>query len=231
MTLIMDTYSSIYGHRDINSAGVTTGKSISHMGIRGRTQSTGLGVFYCTREILSMADQAEKLGVTPGLKGKRFILQGFGNVGYWLAKFFVEYGAVLVGVSEVDGSIYNPEGICPETLLKFKKERNRINGYTDSVGSGEYFSDDSALYKECDIFIPAAFEKSINVSNADRFQCKLIVQAANGPTTKAAEKILLAKGVKFLPDVLCNAGGVTVSYFEWLKNIDHVRWGRLLRKW
>ena len=99
MTLIMDTYQNIYGHRDINSAAVTTGKAISHMGIRGRTESTGLGVYYCTKEILSNPIQAEKLGVTQGLKGKTFILQGFGNVGYWASKFFVEAGAKLVGVA------------------------------------------------------------------------------------------------------------------------------------
>lgn len=130
MTLIMDTYQNIYGHRDINSAGVTTGKAISHMGIRGRTESTGLGVYYCTRGILSNAKQAEKLGVSTGLKGKKFIIQGFGNVGYWLAKFFVEEGAILAGVAEVDGSLYHPEGINPDQLLQFKKEKNRINGYT-----------------------------------------------------------------------------------------------------
>ena len=99
MTLIMDTYSNIYGHRDINSSAVTTGKSISHMGIRGRTESTGLGVYYCTKQILSMVHQAEKLGVSVGLKGKKFVLQGFGNVGYWASKFFTEAGAKLVGVA------------------------------------------------------------------------------------------------------------------------------------
>lgn len=148
MTLIMDTYQSIYGHRDINSAAVTTGKAISHMGIRGRTESTGLGVYYCAKEILANAHQASKLGVTTGLKGKTFILQGFGNVGYWLAKFFVQEGAILVGVAEVDGSIYYPQGIDPEQLLNFKKERNRINGYTQNGQHVEYFTDESAIYKE-----------------------------------------------------------------------------------
>ena len=144
----MDTYQNIYGHRDINSAAVTTGKAISHMGIRGRTESTGLGVYYCTKEILANAHQASKLGVSPGLKGKTFILQGFGNVGYWLAKFFVQEGALLVGVAEVDGSIYHPHGINPDNLLAFKKERNRINGYTENGQHVEYFTDESAIYKE-----------------------------------------------------------------------------------
>jgi glutamate dehydrogenase (NAD(P)+) len=148
MTLIMDTYQNIYGHRDINAAAVTTGKAISHMGIRGRTESTGLGVYYCTKEILANAHQASKLGVTTGLKGKKFILQGFGNVGYWLAKFFVQEGALLVGVAEVDGSIYYPNGIDPDQLLNFKKERNRINGYTQDGNQVEYFTDESAIYKE-----------------------------------------------------------------------------------
>lgn len=144
----MDTYQSIYGHRDINSAAVTTGKAISHMGIRGRTESTGLGVYYCAKEILANAHQASKLGVSTGLKGKTFILQGFGNVGYWLAKFFVQEGAILVGVAEVDGSIYYPKGIDPEQLLNFKKERNRINGYVQDGQHVEYFTDESAIYKE-----------------------------------------------------------------------------------
>ncbi len=144
----MDTYQSIYGHRDINSAAVTTGKAISHMGIRGRTESTGLGVYYCAKEILANAHQASKLGVSTGLKGKTFILQGFGNVGYWLAKFFVQEGAILVGVAEVDGSIYYSKGIDPEQLLNFKKERNRINGYVQDGQHVEYFTDESAIYKE-----------------------------------------------------------------------------------
>lgn len=144
----MDTYQNIYGHRDINAAAVTTGKAISHMGIRGRTESTGLGVYYCTKEILANAHQASKLGVSTGLKGKTFILQGFGNVGYWLAKFFVQEGALLVGVAEVDGSIYYPHGINPDELLAFKKERNRINGYTQNGQHVEYFTDESAIYKE-----------------------------------------------------------------------------------
>ena len=169
------------------------------------------------------------LGVKEGLVGKTFSVQGFGNVGYWASKFFVEAGAKLVGVAEWDGSIYNENGINPDELLEYK-ERNKhrtVKGYPGS----ETFLDDSAIYRPVDFFIPAALEKAINKDNAHRFQAKLIVEAANGPTTMEGEEILKKKGVQFLPDILCNAGGVTVSYFEWLKNLEHVRPGRMNRKW
>ena len=172
---------------------------------------------------------AAKLGLEKGIEGKRIVIQGFGNVGYWASKFFVEAGATIVGIAEHDGSIYSHNGIDPEALWWFKKGRHGINGFISP--EAETYHDDTAIYKDCDIFIPAAFEKSINKNNADRFNCKLIVEAANGPTTERGEEILKEKGVKFLPDILVNSGGVTVSYFEWLKNLDHVRWGRLLRKW
>lgn len=172
---------------------------------------------------------AKRLGVQQGVSGKTFIVQGFGNVGYWASKFFVEAGAKLIGVAEADGSIYNPGGISPDALWEHKIRQKGI--ITFESQNTESFTDESAIYKTTDMFIPAAFEKSINASNADRFDCKLVVEAANGPTTAMGEQILEKKGIKFLPDVLCNAGGVTVSYFEWIKNLDHVRFGRLSRKW
>lgn len=154
-------------------------------------------------------------------------MQGFGNVGYWASKFFVEEGAKLVGVAEFDGSIYNENGIDPEQLFQYKKQNRGVANFPDC----KTFENEDAIYQHADFFIPAAMEKSINKENAHRFNTKLIVEAANGPTTLEAEQIMLAKGHQFLPDILCNAGGVTVSYFEWLKNLDHVRPGRMLRKW
>lgn len=229
MNWMKSAYQSHYGHEDINADAVTTGKARNLGGISGRTESTGLGVFYATKQILNSAEVAQRLGVTTGLQGKTFIVQGFGNVGYWASKFFTEAGAKLIGVAEYDGSIYNPEGINPNDLNSFKSQ-SKTKGVKGFPGSKQ-FADESAIYEQCDFFIPAALEKSINVNNADKFKAKLIVEAANGPTTLEGEEILLKKGVQFLPDILCNAGGVTVSYFEWLKNLDHVRPGRMTRKW
>ncbi len=139
----------MYGHRDINYAGVSTGKSLQHHGIRGREEATGLGVFYATRQILNNDSQVAKLKIEKGLKGKKFIVQGFGNVGYWASKFFVEAGAILIGVAEADGSIFCPNGIIPDDLWKFKLERKGINGFlAHSNTQGTHFLDESAIYEE-----------------------------------------------------------------------------------
>lgn len=222
-------YQSLYGQEDINADAVTTGKARNLGGISGRTESTGLGVYYATRQILNHAEMTKKLGVEPGLKGKTFMVQGFGNVGYWASRFFVNEGAKLIGVAEFDGSILDENGINPVDLHQYKL-RSKTKGVYGYPGA-KSFEDESAIYEQCDFFIPAALEKAINVNNANKFQTKLIVEAANGPTTLEGEEILINKGIYFLPDILCNAGGVTVSYFEWLKNLDHVRPGRMQRKW
>lgn len=156
------TYQASYGHEDINADAVTTGKSRNVGGISGRRESTGLGVFYAARQVLNHAKVAKKLGVEPGIKGKSFIVQGFGNVGYWASKFFVEEGAKLVGVAEFDGSIYNEDGIDPELLNQYKLKNKGIANYPGS----KYFTGEDAIYQKADIFIPAAFEKTINISNA-----------------------------------------------------------------
>lgn len=174
-----DTYQTYYGHSDINAVGCVTGKSLIHDGLVGRTESTGLGVFYVTKKILESANVCKQLGVQPGLKGKTFTVQGFGNVGFYASTFFIESGAKLVGVAEFDGSIYNPEGIDPKALNEFKAAKGGIKGYPGAT----YFSTEDAIYQPCDFFIPAAFEKTINVNNANKFNTKLIVEAANGPTT------------------------------------------------
>ena len=222
-------YQSYYGQEDINADAVTTGKARNLGGISGRTESTGLGVYYATRQILNNAEMTKKLGVESGLKGKTFMVQGFGNVGYWASRFFVNEGAKLIGVAEFDGSIYDENGINPKDLnsYKMRSKTKGVKGYPGAKG----YADESAIYEKCDFFIPAALEKAVNVHNAPKFQTKLIVEAANGPTTLEGEEILIKRGIYFLPDILCNAGGVTVSYFEWLKNLDHVRPGRMQRKW
>lgn len=183
MSWMKDTYQNFCGHLDINSSGCVTGKSLNQGGISGRTESTGLGIYFVTREILNNKKICDKLGLTVGLKGKTFIVQGFGNVGYHASKYFCQDGAKLIGVTEWDGSIYNPNGINPDELNEYKKAKKGIVGFTGV----ETLKGDEANYKPCDLFMPAAFEKQINMTNADRFQCKLVVEAANGPTTLKGE--------------------------------------------
>ncbi len=149
MTLIKDQYQQLYGHRDINYAGVTTGKSLLHHGIRGREEATGLGVYYSARQILSNAEQLKKLGVEQGLKGKKFIVQGFGNVGYWASKFFVEDGAILIGIAEADGSFICEEGINPDDLWTYKKAKRGTKGFLSAQGKvgHEYVNEDAIFHK------------------------------------------------------------------------------------
>lgn len=191
-------------------------------------ESTGLGVFYATKYLLNDKGFMNKIGIKRGLVGKTFIVQGFGNVGIWASKFISEDGGKIIGVAEWDGSIYKKDGLDIEDLTRYRETKGGVKGYPNC---DEYFENEDAIYKECDVFIPAAFEQTVNKFNAHKFQCKIVSEAANGPTTMAAEKIMLKKGIIFLPDILCNAGGVTVSYFEWLKNLDHMTPGRMTRKW
>jgi len=171
MSWMKSTYQAYYGHNDINADAVTTGKWKRQGGVSGRRESTGLGVFYSTRQLLNDPWTTKKLGVEKGIAGKTFIVQGFGNVGYWASKFFVEAGAKLIGVAELGGSVYNPEGIDPDHLKKYLETNGTVAGYE----AKQSFEDETAIYRACDFFIPAAVEKSINASNAHRFECKLIV--------------------------------------------------------
>lgn len=227
MAWMKDTYMVFYGHSDINATACCTGKPISQGGINGRVESTGLGVYFAVREFLKDAELLGKYGISTGYQGKTIIIQGFGNVGYYAAKYMTKAGAKVIGVVEYNGSIYNPAGIDPDALLEYKSHKGKIFGYPGA----ESYEGDDAFYKPCDILIPAAVEKSVNKHNAGKIQCKILAEAANGPTTLAGEEILINKGVMILPDILLNAGGVTVSYFEWLKNLDHMRPGRLIKRW
>jgi len=184
MSWMKDAYQTYYGHTDVNAAGCVTGKALNQSGIRGRTESTGLGVYYVTKTVLDNPDICRALNVRQGLRGKTFTVQGFGNVGYYASKFFTEAGARLVGVAEWDGSVYSQAGIDPDALLQHKKaSKGGVKGFQCE----EYYPDEQVIYKKADFFVPAAFEKSINLKNADKFQTKLIVEAANGPTTLGAE--------------------------------------------
>jgi len=222
MGWILDTFRQISS--DINAEGCVTGKPIGQGGIRGRTEATGRGVFFGIYEACDNAEDMKELGLNRGIEGKTFVVQGLGNVGYHAARNMVEAGAILVGVAEIDGSIYNKKGIDLDKLMQYKDENGGITGF-EGVELLENSS--SVLEAECDILIPAALENQIREENAPRIKAKIIGEAANGPTTTEAHDILKKKGCLIIPDNYLNAGGVTVSYFEWLKNIQHVRFGRM----
>ena len=223
MSWIADTYASLKPG-DINALGCVTGKPVTQGGVRGRTEATGLGVFYGIRELCNVAEDMKRIGLTPGIAGKKVIVQGLGNVGYHAAKFFAEGGAIIVGLIEFEGGIYDTKGLDLEKVIAHRKATGSILGYP---GATEFRNGFETLEQECDILIPAALENVINSGNADRIKAKIIGEGANGPLTPEADDVLLAKGCIIVPDMYLNAGGVTVSYFEWLKNLSHVRFGRM----
>jgi glutamate dehydrogenase (NAD(P)+) len=224
MAWILDTYQALR-HGEVDSIACVTGKPVTQNGIRGRAEATGRGVFYGLRECMRYADDMAKLGLTAGIEGKTMVVQGLGNVGSNTALISQAEGKVkIVGVAEREGSIHGPEGIDVVKLLEFRKETGSIIGFpgTTHIGNAS-----AALELDCDILVPAALENQITVENAPRIKAKIIAEAANGPITADADPILIAKGIVILPDFYINAGGVTVSYFEWLKNLSHHRFGRL----
>ena len=224
MSWILDTYSVFQSDSNMTDAyGCVTGKPVGQGGIRGRTEATGLGVYYGTRQACSHADDMKDLGLEPGLEGKKVIVQGLGNVGYWSAKFFEDAGAIIVGIAEYHGSIYNKDGLKVDDVKKHIKKTGSILKYPKAKN----FDKKSVLEMDCDILIPAALEQQIHSGNMKKIKAKIIAEGANGPMTPEAEEYLLKKGVMILPDMYLNAGGVTVSYFEWLKNLSHVRFGRM----
>jgi glutamate dehydrogenase (NAD(P)+) len=226
MAWIVDTYATFFPN-EINAMACVTGKPVSQGGIRGRKEATGLGVYFGIREALSIAEDCDKMGLTTGLPGKTFVIQGFGNVGYHTAKFVHEGGGRIIAIAEWDGAIYNPEGIDPNALDAHRQKTGSIKDFPGTQPYDKY----EALEIACDVLIPAALENQINKSNAERINCKIVGEAANGPVTPEAEEILNKKGIVVIPDIYLNAGGVTVSYFEWLKNLSHVRFGRLGKRY
>lgn len=226
MAWIVDTYATFYPN-ELNALGCVTGKPVSQGGIRGRKEATGLGVYFGIREALSVKEDCDKLGLSTGLAGKTFVIQGFGNVGFHTAKFVYEGGGKIIAIAEWDGAIYNPDGIDPLALDQHRQKTGSIQGFAGTTPYDKY----GALELECDVLIPAALENQINKENADRIKCKIIGEAANGPVTPEAEEVLNKKGIMVIPDIYLNAGGVTVSYFEWVKNLSHVRFGRLGKRY
>ena len=230
MSWIASTYAA-HRPKDTDYLGCVTGKPVSLGGIQGRTEATGRGVVFGLREFFRHPEGV-KLANLEGnsLEGKEVIIQGLGNVGYHTAKILEEEdGAKIIAILEWDGAIYDKNGFNVEEVFRYKIEnKGRIKGFS----KGKYFNKSAELLEqECDILIPAAMEGVINQTNARRIQAKLIAEAANGPVTFKAETILNEMGVVIIPDVYLNAGGVTVSYFEWIKNLSHIRFGRMERRY
>ncbi len=226
MAWIADTYAQIE-HGEVNVAACVTGKPVEHGGIRGRTAATGLGVFFGIREACSFKEDMAKIGLQPGVEGKRIVIQGLGNVGYHAAKYLQGAGALLVGLAEYEGAISSEEGLDIDDVLE---HRRRTGSILDFPGAANIEPSRKALELDCDILVPAALEKQITRENVGRLRCRLLAEAANGPTTSYASAAAAKRGILVVPDVYLNAGGVTVSYFEWLKNLSHVRFGRMQKR-
>jgi glutamate dehydrogenase (NAD(P)+) len=226
MAWILDTYVAMHPG-EVDAAGCVTGKPVSQGGVRGRKEATGMGVFFGIREVCNMPDVMEKLGLPTGVNGKRVVVQGLGNVGYHSAKYFREAGAKVLAIAEWEGAIFNEDGLNEEDVFQHRKATGSILNF---AGASNLANTSDALELECDILIPAALENVINGQNAGRVKAKLIGEAANGPLTPEADVILTSKNILVVPDMYLNAGGVTVSYFEWLKNLSHVRYGRLEKR-
>jgi glutamate dehydrogenase (NAD(P)+) len=227
MAWIADAYKNLFPE-DMNQDACVTGKPVNRGGIPGRTEATGKGIQFALQEFFRHPDELAKTGLIDGLAGQRVIIQGLGNVGYHTAKFLSEEDKVkVIAIIERDGALINEEGLNVHDVRQYLAETGGVRGYA----GGEYKQDGSGvLTMECDILIPAAMESQINANNAMRIQTRLIVEGANGAVTYEADEILRRRGIVMLPDVWVNAGGVTVSYFEWTRNLSHMRFGRLQRR-
>ncbi len=227
MAWIADTYDAFHPGQLDNMACVT-GKPLTQGGIRGRTAATGRGVVYALRELFRHPAELKRYKLAGSLEGKTVSVQGFGNVGFHVAEILHrEDGAKIVAIGEYDGTIYNPKGIDIPALARYKKKHKTIQNFP---GTKSLKRPQDCLEVECDILIPAALENQITSSNMKQIRTKVIAEAANGPTTPAAEDYLTKNGVLVMPDIFMNAGGVTVSYFEWTKNLSHMRYGRLEKR-
>ena len=208
MAWFMDEYGKLHGH----TPAICTGKPLSLEGSHGREAATGRGCVYMFREA------APSLGLSPA--DTKFVVQGYGNVGSWAARIMQQLGSTMIAVSDVHGAVRNDEGIDAEALHKFLVDGGSITEFPDV----EVIDADDLVAVPCDVFIPAALGGMIHEGNAERMQCKVLVEGANSPTTPVADKILHANGTYIIPDLMANAGGVVVSYFEWVQNLQHFRW-------
>ena len=227
MALMADVYRTLHPG-DIDAAACITGKPAEMGGVDGRTEATGRGVQYAIQEFFRHAEDVAEAKLTPGLAGKRVVVQGLGNVGYHAAKFLQEEDDCrIIAILERDGGLHSEQGLNIESVAAYLREHGGVKGYPDA----EYLEDGKALLEaDCEILIPAAMEAQITPENADRIKAKLIVEAANGPVTAEADELLRNRGVIIIPDMYANAGGVTVSYFEWTKNLAHMSYGKMGRR-
>lgn len=225
MGWIADTFKALKSG-EMNTYACVTGKPIALHGIEGRREATGLGVYYGLEECLSRKEVVKPLGMKPGIKGKRVIVQGLGNVGYHAADSISRLGkGIITGIAEMEGGIFDPDGLDVDAVFQHRKETGSILNFP---GATNVEDGQQLLEEDCDILIPAALEEQITKKNAARIQARVIAEAANGPVDAEAESILLDAGKLIVPDLYLNAGGVTVSYFEWLKNLSHVGFERMV---
>ncbi|MBL68482.1 MAG: glutamate dehydrogenase [Verrucomicrobiales bacterium] len=229
MAWMVDQYQQLYPN-DINGFGCVTGKPVNMGGIHGRTEATGRGVQYGLREFFRHGEDVKRAGLEGGLEGKRIVVQGLGNVGYHAAKFLAEEdGVKITAILERDGAIVNEEGFDIEVVHQHKRQTGGVKG---APGAQAFEENGAAMLEmDCDVLLPAAMEGQITRKNAERIQARVIAEAANGPVTYSADQVLRQKGVAVIPDAYLNAGGVTVSYFEWIKNLSHIRFGRMERRY
>lgn len=227
MSWIADTYLTM-NPGQLDAMGCVTGKPLALHGIHGRKEATGRGVAIATRECLSVAEDMQPLGLSAGLAGKRVIVQGLGNVGYHSAKYLSEFGAIIVGLCEYEGAIYNANGLDLEAVVNHRKETGSILGFKDAK---DFKNSAEGLEQDCDILVPAALENQLTLKNIRNIKAKIIAEGANGPTSPQAAEVFIQNGGIIIPDMYCNAGGVTVSYFEWLKNLSHVAFGRMDKRY
>src|SRR5450756_699500 len=225
MSWIADTYAQFHPG-EIDAIGCVTGKPLSQGGIRGRKEATGRGVFFGVREALADTELLKQVGLSAGLAGKRVVVQGLGNVGSHAARFIQEGGAVIVGLSEWEGAIANPKGLDVAAVMKHRAATGKIMGFPGAID----IPSEDALFLDCDVLVPAALENVIRGANAARVKAKIVAEAANGPIAADGDAVRRQKGICVIPDMYLNAGGVTVSYFEWLKNLSHVRFGRMEKR-
>ena len=226
MSWIADTYSQL-NTGQLEALACVTGKPVTEGGIHGRREATGRGLMYALCEACRSVQDMKALGLSVGLDGKRMVVQGLGNVGFHTAKFCREAGAIIIAIAEREGAIVNPKGLNEEEVYEHRRRTGSILGFP---GATDLPRSEEALELECEVLVPAALENVLTAENAASVKAKIILEGANGPTTPAADEIFRQKGIMVIPDVYANAGGVTVSYFEWLKNLSHVRMGRLDRR-
>jgi glutamate dehydrogenase (NAD(P)+) len=223
MAWVVDTFIAL-NPGQVDAMACVTGKPVTQGGIRGRKEATGRGLVYALTEVCAQPEDMKTLGLTTGLAGKRIVVQGIGNVGYHAAKFCREGGARVIAIAVPEGAILKTDGLDEDAVVAHRSRTGSILGFP---GATSIARSADALELECDVLIPAATENQLTADNAPRVKARIVLEGANGPTTPEADEVFHARGTLVVPDIYANAGGVVVSYFEWLKNLSHVRFGRL----